>query len=152
MDPTPVNDDEWLYRSVRANSAEYKRTPEGLKVSRSAFSARDNAPSVDRSSLRNNPADTRLNASDGIVRLLTRRVREIGNIRTNPNDINSDRTYAVDAVHRPLSVANGDERDNDAHCQIECTPDIAMDNHFKRLREALARIADEQGWVVPPIE
>lgn len=152
MEPTLVDDDEWLYRAVRVGAHEYAHTPEGLRVSSAAFRDSGRRPSVDRDSLRDQPIDVRFDITDGVVKVLTRDVRAIGFIRVDPNDRSSDTTYTVDAIHRPLSTAIGDARDNDAHCQIESTPHFVVDGHFKRLREALAYLATQTGWVIPPVE
>jgi hypothetical protein len=152
MTPTPVGDHEWLYRAIPSNGTGYRMTEEGLRISASAFADRQRRPSVDRSALRADPADARLGANDGVTRLLTHDVRRIGHIRVAPNDPASARVYTVDVVHRPTSIANGDPRDNPAHCQIECRPPFANDTHYRKLIEALAKLATHQGWVIPPRE
>jgi hypothetical protein len=152
MTATPVGDHEWLYRAIPSNGKGYRMTEEGLRISASAFADRQRRPSVDRSALRTDPADARIGANDGVTRLLTHDVRRIGHIPVAPNDPASARVYTVDVVHRPTSIANGDRRDNPAHCQIEASPSFASDNHFRKLIEALAKLATHQGWVIPPRE
>lgn len=152
MEPTEVADAEWLYRAVRVDGHEYKYTPEGLRISSAAFRDVGRRPSVDRDSLRERPEDARLGITDGVVKVLTRDVRAIGHIRVNPSDPANETAYTVNAIHRPLSTENGDDRNNDAHCQIESQPHIAVDRHFKKLREALAYLANQNGWIVPPTE
>lgn len=150
MDPTSVADDEWLYRAVRANSNEYRMTEDGLRFSASAFGDRARCPSVDRSSLRPNPADARLTDTNGITRVLTRDVRALGAFRVQPDNPNCALTYTVDVRHCPESIADGGDRDNPAHCQIESTPHMAIKNHYRKLSEALAQLANIQGWIVAP--
>lgn len=152
MIPSGVADQEWLYRSIRPGSTEYRVTGDGLKISPSAFDDRHHRPSVDRSALRIRPIEARLGAGDGVTRILTGDVRRIGNIRVDPNDPTSARYYSVDVVYRPTSIAQGDFRDNPAHCRIEANPHAERPNHYRKIREALARLATEQGWVVVPIE
>ena len=152
MTPTPVADHEWLYRAIKPGSAAYRVTDDGLRISASAFADRNRRPSVDRSALRAHPTEARLGAGDGVTRLLTEDVRRIGHIRVDPSDPLSERFYSVDVVHRPTSLAQGDARDNPAHCQIESTPRIDRDRHYRKLCEALASLATRQGWVVAPTE
>lgn len=150
MEPTLVRDEEWLYRSIRANADEFKVVEGRPRFSTNAFKAADKKPSVDRSGLRADPRDARLDPSDGIAKFSAGEVRQIAGIRTNPNDKENVRTYDVDAIHRPLLVSRGADKDNFAHCQVESSPEMLVSNHVKRLKEALAILADKYGWVVGP--
>jgi hypothetical protein len=54
-------------------------------------------------------------------------------------------------MHRPIETGNADSLPvNEAHSQIEATPSIG-DARFKKLKEALARIAVKHGWLTPPV-
>lgn len=150
MEATPVGDTEDLYRAIRADSGEYALSKEGqIKFSASAFNDRYRKPSVDRSSMRTEPRDTRIAATDGVAVVKTAEVRSIRTIRVDPTKKTDERTYQVDAVHRPLPNGN-DPTQNPAHCQIECCPSIASDNHFRKLKEALALLASTRGFAVVP--
>lgn len=152
MTPTPVADHEWLYRAIKPGSTAYRMTAEGLRISASAFTDRNRRPSVDRSALRTDPTEARIGEGDGVTRILTEDVRSVGHIRVDPNDSLSEQFYSVDVIHRPTSLAQGDARDNPAHCQIESTPRIDRDRHYRKLCEALASLATRSGWVVAPTE
>ncbi len=150
MEATPVHDIEDLYRAIRADRGEFTVTADGqLKFSASAFNDRDRTPSVDRSSIRTEPRDTRINATDGVTVVRAAQVRSIRTIRIDPGKKNDDRVYQVDAIHRPLPD-DDDPAENPAHCQIECCPSIATDNHYRKLKEALALLANTRGFIVNP--
>ena len=53
--------------------------------------------------------------------------------------------YKIDVVPRPLP-------DNEAHAQIEPSPEYETKSVFRRLRERLAIIASEQEWEIPPVD
>jgi hypothetical protein len=58
--------------------------------------------------------------------------------------------HIVDAIHRPIEEGNANgEPPNDAHAQIESHPDLG-DARFKKLKEALVRIAERRGWLIAP--
>ena len=52
--------------------------------------------------------------------------------------------------HLKLDVNDPVEADNLAHCQIECNPLIESGSRFKKLKAALANLANKHGFVVPP--
>ncbi len=147
---SPVEDLEALYRAIRMDRGEFVLGKDGrIRFSASAFNDRDRTPSVDRSSLRAEPRDTRLTEADGVTAVNTGAVRAIRTIRVDPARKTDERVYQVDAIHRPLPD-DEDPTENGAHCQIECCPSIASDTHFKKLKEALALLANERGFVVLP--
>jgi len=147
---TPVEDTEDLYRAIRADRGEFTLSREGqIRFSASAFNDRGRKPSVDRSSIRTEPRDARITDTDGVTAVNTAKVRSIRTVRVDATRKTDDRTYQVDAVHRPLPD-DEDPTENPAHCQIECCPSIASDNHFKKLKEALALLANERGFVTIP--
>lgn len=93
------------------------------------------------------PKDTRKTSSDGVTSLLASQARTSCVIPiTDAKGKPTGRNYGVDVIHRPLDAPQR----NDAHCQIECDPHIANASRFKKLKEALARIATANGFVVAP--
>ena len=130
-----VSDDEWLHRRVRLG--ECKRVQPPKQVSSSAFNDTGKKPSVDRAALRP-AAQTKMEASDGVVRLLTEKVRGIGIPIDAPNPPN----FEVDVWSRA-------EPENAAHAQIEPIPNMSS-SRFYKLKEALARLAEQEDWVIEP--
>lgn len=151
MTITHVDDSELLYRAIRAGTDEYRLEADGrLRFTANAFKDSFCKPSVDRSSLRMEPRDTRFNSSDGVASLITKDVRAIGSVSVrSPDGKEVKLVYSVDVHHRPIAKSDEEPRENPAHCQIECAPEI-KNTHFKKLKEALALLATERGWVVEP--
>jgi hypothetical protein len=148
MPATIVDDTEDLYRSIRADSDEYSYQDGKVFFSSTAFDDRLMKPSVDRSSMRANPSDSRISATDGITKVLTADVRRSCRVPIIMNGTPVGE-YAVDAIHRPIEN-DPDEPDNLAHCQIECNPVIESKSRFKKLKAALAVLASQHGFVRPP--
>ncbi len=147
---TPVEDDELLFRAVRADDGEFTIEQGTLRFTANAFRDKGQKPSVDRSKHRSDPRDTRFSQSDGITSIVTRDVRDLASGPINPTAPKENHaTYEVDVIHRPLKKSDTVPKDNPAHCQIECNPEI-VSKHFKKLKEALAHLATKQGWVVEP--
>jgi hypothetical protein len=146
MTPSIVDDAEDLYRSIRAGDYSYQGGR--LFFSSTAFDDREMKPSVDRSSMRTNPADARIGPTDGIAKVLTADVRNSCKVPIVKNGVVVGE-YAVDAIHRPIEN-DPIEGDNPAHCQIECNPLIESDSRFKKLKAALANLANKHGFVVSP--
>jgi hypothetical protein len=142
MLPTKIENDELLYRALRANSDEFSDAGGALRISSSAFNDRDYKPSVDRSTIRVNPEDAKKSSTDRIVQVLTSDVRAVAGIKIT-GDKNETRTHVVDAIHRPIL----DEPMNIAHSQIECDPAFANKSRFLKLKEALARLALKSGLI-----
>ncbi|MCJ2140260.1 hypothetical protein [Methylobacterium sp. E-066] len=150
MTPTKVENDEFLYRSIRANPSEpeeYSYASGKLIISVSAFNDRGNKPSVDRSLLRDKPEEAKKNSSDGVAALLAEDVRNIKGVKVTA-ERTDERTYYVDAIHRPLLA----DPVNLAHCQVECDPELANPSRFRKIKEALAIIATKHGFVIDPAE
>ena len=149
-----VSDEEDLYRRVRASLSEdedeyyYNEHDDRPIITRNAFRDRDKEPSVDRAKLKSfNPHLSKINESDGIVTLVTRDVRGIGDVVT----ITEDETKVEHAV----DVQPDPEEDNEANALIGVLPEFLgskskQKNVFKLLRISLARLATENGWTVPP--
>jgi len=152
-----IYDDEELYRSVRSNlhsntqDEEYVYDDENrLRFRINAFRDRKKEPSIDRAKLRNfNPSSARLSPTDGIVSLIAKDVRSIGDIvtRTDPEDI----VHAVDIIYDPRY----EPPKNLAHSRIIVKPEFfgsssKQKKSFKLLQIALARLATKNGWTLPP--
>lgn len=148
VEPTCVDNEEALYRSVRPNSDEYHYDSGKLQITYRAFQDKNLRPSVDRAKLRLfNPESSKLGTSDGIVTLIAQEVRNIGEVTTRVSDV-ENKKHAVDVIHRP-------ENDNPSHSQIEVAPHFfgssnKQDKAFKLLRISLARLATERGWTLEP--
>jgi hypothetical protein len=148
MDASIIDDSEDLYRSVRADSNEYSYQSGKLLFSSTAFDDRSMKPSVDRSAIRTDPTEARRNPTDGIAKILTKDVRQCCSVPIIKNGTPVG-DHAVDAIHHPIE--NGPvEPDNLAHSQIECNPIIESGSRFRRLKEALAKLANAHGFVVSP--
>jgi hypothetical protein len=146
---TRVEDEELLYRAVRAGSNEFTAERGVLRITVNAFADRSQKPSVDRSAHRSDPRATRFRSEDGVTSVVTRDVRAITSIQVKPSDPKDGSSYAIDAIHRPIAMSVEVPTGNSAHCQIESDPTITP-NHYKKLKEALAFLATKSGWVVEP--
>ena len=147
MTPMHVYDSDALYRSVR--DGEYTTRNGRVAFSASAFSDRERKPSVDTSSIRKDPKESRKSSADGVAKLVAGDVRKTCKISIFDNKGRPTGQHSVDVLHRPIEN-DPNEPDNLAHCQIECYPTIDNDNRFKRLKEALAAMASQYGWLVEP--
>jgi hypothetical protein len=147
-----VSDEEELYRSVRGTLRDeeyyYDEYDRRLIITQNAFRDRDREPSVDRAKLKNfDPLQSKFSETDGIVTLVTKNVRGIGDVVTN--------TEGGAKVEHAVDVKPDPKDDNEAHSLIVVTPDFFGSNNkqknvFKLLRISLARLATEKGWTVPP--
>lgn len=143
-----VEDDEVLYRNV---SSECFSIADGaLRLTSTAFNDRRQKPSVDRARLCGaNPAFTKKKPTDGVVSLTALSVRQIADVVQNDKHGRSILVHAVDAIPDPVK----DDPmlpDNPAHALIIATPDFESDKVFKKLKESLARIASQGGWLIEP--
>ena len=142
MSADRVEDEEVLYRNVRLDDC-FRSGPE--KVRSSAFMDRERKPSVDRAELcDHNPFYTR-RGSDGVVSLLAGEVRQIGDVVLQA----PLRVYEVDVQPDPIKD-HPELPDNPAHARIYLRPDSDNDKLFRRLRIALARLANQRPWEVEP--
>lgn len=105
-------------------------------ISSAAFNDRTFKPSIDLSRLCNNSPRHELEIQRGILKLVYSEIMTCSEL-TAGNDVK----YSVNVHHRP-------EETNFSHCQIESSPEFANRNHFRKLRESLARIAD---WHIKPL-
>ena len=149
-----IHDNEELYRSVRAKieDGEYYYNEGKLVITSQAFRDRKQEPSVDRAKLRNfSPFLSKKSDTDGIVSIITKDVRSIGDVSTTTDDRRVT-THSVDVIYDPIY----DEPKNLAHSQITVKPEFfgsnnKQKNSFRLLRIALARLATENGWTLKPL-
>lgn len=148
-----VDDDEKLFRRIPkldpAGVALYSVVSGKVKFSSSAFNDRSMQPSVDREGLRSGSAEgIRRSVDDGVATLRARAVRTLRPpIQSQPPKQPGQPkpalvTHATDVVARPLKL-------NCAHAEVHTDPAVTK-AAFKRLKEALVRIAESSGWHVAP--
>jgi len=146
-----VSDEEELYRNVRGN-LEYEEyfydpTTGRLTFLPKAFQDREKEPSIDRAKSRNfDPEQSRISEENGIVTLITREVRQIGNVVTNDNE---------GRVNHAVDVSADPTPENQAHARIVVAPEFfgsesKKQKAFRLLRIALARLATRSGWTLEP--
>lgn len=138
-----VGDSETLYRRFVLDNYPLDSTGKRT-VSSQAFTDRDMEVSVDRAELvENNPNRTKENQSDGIIGLAALVVREISTVQSLDKKGKLDKRYAVDVIPKP-------ELNHEAHAVIIAIPEYSNDKIFRRLREALAIIANNNGVLSEP--
>ena len=140
-----VEDVEVIFRSVPDNPIMFQTQSDGRPhFSTSAFNDRERQPSVDRACLTNGqPVSSRLTPESGVASLIVARARAIQTVRTLDSKQCVVFSHQVDVVHVPLV-------ENYAHAQVQASPTPSTDTVFKRLKEALCRLADVGGWAHPP--
>ena len=143
----PVQNDEILYRSVRGKEGKEYTTKSNGKpdFNYEAFKATNRKPSVDRAILRDHPSLSLLSDTDGIVSLIAGQVRAIKSVERPEGGA---AVYAVDVIFAPTM-------ENSAHAEIILIPEYFGSRNRQRLayrllRIALALLADESGWTLPP--
>lgn len=143
-----VDNTEGLFRAVRNRPGQdYKEQPDGtLKVASSAFNDSSMQPSVNREVLKPVPTETKFSADDGVVRLIAEDVRAIDTIKI---DANGNKIYEIDVIHRPITDTE-EQPGNNAHAQVEHTPGNMTKNKFRKLKEALAFLANQRDWIIKP--
>jgi hypothetical protein len=151
---SPVGDDEWLFRSIRADPSEFV-TKDGKRIVQPrAFADAAKEPSVDRACLcEDEPEHARKSDTDGVVSFQTNRVRQVHVVKGDPKGPPAKLTkYSVDVHPEPVYKDNPhDLPENLAHAVARAAPTITSDKVFRRLRESLARIATEHGvWRIEP--
>lgn len=125
-----VDDDEVLYRRVPQGRGWLEHNERGDCVwTSAAFSDRNNETSVDRAARVNSPVDSQEEATDGVLILIASGVRAM--------DAGGGRKADVFAAPPPPE-----------HAQIRLDPRSASNEHFKKLKERLKRIA--RGWAITP--
>lgn len=147
-----VEDAEQLFRRVANVSGMYVETGDGLRLSSSAFNDAGRQPSVDRALLRDgDPNRSKTSATQGIAMLLTREVRAIAEVVQRDSRGGTRFVYTIDVIASPIEPDNEAHPDyNPAHALIVSAPAFESEGTFKRLKECLARLASQHGWLVRP--
>lgn len=152
--PTPVtvvDDHEELIRRIPADSSCYDSSDGTLRLSSTAFNDPERMPSVDRRKMRASLDDCKNHPSDGLLLLIAREVRAINLPQIEAKGKPAANAHKIDVMHRPIEAGNRDALPvNGAHSQIETTPSLG-DARFKKLKEALARLAEKHGWLASPV-
>lgn len=141
-----VWDEEVLYRCVFYGRNLYQIQGNTATISSQAFADQAMYPSVDRAGLcDNNPCYSQKNEKDAVVSLITKDVRLINSVIQNNSKGEPEFTYKIDVLPRPLE-------NNQAHAQIEPSPEYRNQTPFRKLRERLAYLANQRGWEIEPYE
>lgn len=149
-----VENDEVIFRRVsrvRLPSGQvcYEVTSSGIQFSHAAFNDAHKRPSVDRACLcDDDPHHARESVDDGIVALVVSSVRQLTpvvqrHIDPGPPRREIETPLAPDVIADPIDG-------NDAHAVIVTNPLLESPSAFKRLKEALARLATAAGWRIEP--
>lgn len=105
---------------------------------------------MDRANIRG-PEDSKRSASDGIVALIVGSIRKLNPVKAGPTEKPVD--YLIDVVARPEEpTAENNWVANPAHAQIESATEYCSDKHFKKVKERLAYLATQSGWLLEPAE
>jgi hypothetical protein len=142
----PVSDDEQVLRRVSARSATFRDGQ--WKVSSEAFNDPSLKPSVNRAILRT-AQQTQLEPTQGVCQLHVQQIRAITTVLQEPSKV----PYKVDVIPRPIRADNPDgEPENLSHAQVEVEPAFSNPSRFKKLKDALSRLASESAWAIKPTE
>lgn len=141
---------ELLHRSINPEDVIY--TEGAWSLSTTAFNDRNKKPSVDRVAIRPDAHQTKRGPDCGVVALLTHEVRVEALVPLPPDTPASDTSnYVVDVFARPIEKDNPPgEPENRSHAQIESAPE-PTGSRFRKLKEALCRLAERRGFVVAPV-
>ena len=142
LQPTDfVENDEILYRSIRANAYEYKNGK--LQLLSIAFNDSMMQPSVDRAKLcGNDPSYTKKSLNDGVISFPAKLIRAID---TNSAGEQSEIIYILDVIASP-------SRKNKAHAHISSDPACQNVKHFEqKIKHSLKRtINNHLNWEIIP--
>jgi hypothetical protein len=142
-----VDDDEVLYRRVPHRPNHFRHENGRIRVTSQAFSDRRFRPSVDRATLcGNDPTSTQTDPTDAVASLITFQVRGIDTVEQRDERGEVVIRHAIDVEPNPI---RNDPvlPDNPAHAEIYAIPEMRNERTFRRLREALAMLAE---WQIPP--
>lgn len=141
-----VGDEEVLYRCVFYGRNLYQIQGNTAIISSQAFADREMCPSIDRADLcDNNACYSQKDEKDAVVSLITKDVRLIDTVIQNNPKGEPEFTYKIDVLPRPFE-------DNQAHAQIEPSPEYRNKTPFRKLLERLANLAEQRGWEIEPYE
>ena len=136
-----VADNELLYRSIRLIENNFRKESDGtVRLSSQAFTDRSKEPSVYRHNLCESPPygnPPRLGETDAVAGLIA------ATIRRNSPLLHQGDEYQIDIRPEP--------EDHLAHAVVFARPEFPNDKPFRRLRELLTKII-EQEWPIPPNE
>jgi hypothetical protein len=150
MSSAPVENNEILHRSVPCDAVVW--TPDGWHLTSEAFNDRGMAPSVDRRAIRPLAEESKLSPTDGIAQLLAAEVRECDQVVHNPDVPAPEQVrYKLDVEPDPIREGNAEGRvPNLSHALIKSAPTVASKSRFKKIKEALCRLARRREWVIRP--
>jgi hypothetical protein len=138
-----VADDEALYRRVLPGRSYYTVVGGVATPSSQAFTDRRRRPSVDRARLLGgDPRFTQGDTANAVLHLMACDIRGVGTVTQMDDKGRPVLTHALDVKPEPLP-------DNPAHAQVQATPELANERTYRRMLEALARLAQ---WSIPPQE
>lgn len=146
-----VSDWELLYRSIRKSEIAPVDSERGFRVSSAAFNDVNRRPSVDRALLRSSAQVSKRGATDAIAGLISAHVRLIQVDQPIPSDTPKDapkKQYLIDVKPRPIFDPHPER--NLAHSQVESNPAFDSDSRFKKLKEKLARLAEQRPLEIEP--
>lgn len=92
--------------------------------------------------LGHDPSRTQQAPGNAVLQLIAAEVRAIGDVEQRDHQGRILRRHVLDVEPVPLA-------DNPAHAEIYAMPDIESKGTYRRMLEALARIAE---WAIPPVE
>jgi hypothetical protein len=145
-----VDDDEQLYRRIQERIGDqlcYRVENGRISFSQAAFNDPAKSPSVDRAILKYgaDPHLSRKSVHDGIVSLQAAAIRRLGSTiqQFDSKGRPTAEKYDVDVTPDP-------KLGNCSHALVIMSPATFGSGTFKRLKEGLARLADEAGWTVEP--
>jgi len=150
MSHAPVEDDEILHRSVPAAAVHW--VSGGWRLSSEAFNDRRMRPSVDRHHLRPDAVDSKRSENDGVAQLVAGEIRACDKVIHNADAAPGQQiTYQLDVCPDPIADDNPEGlAPNPAHAVIASHPAVASGSRFKKVKEALCRLAERRDWVIRP--
>lgn len=142
-----VADEEDLYRRVppaSGNSLCYQVDNGRVIFKTGAFNDSAKRPSVDRATFRQfDPNRTRRTAEDGVVVLRAEAIRKLGPMTQSDDRGKLVSKHLVDVSPEPIFFSNC------SHAEVISQPELGSSG-FKRLKDALVRLANEASWHVQP--
>ena len=142
-----VADDEDLYRRVppASGSSLCYQVDNGRVIFKTgAFNDSAKRPSVDRAIFRLfDPNRTRLTSDDGVIVLRAEAIRKLGPMTQSDYRGKPVTKHLVDVSPKPIFFSNC------SHAEVNSQPELGS-NGFRRLKDALVRLANEASWHVHP--
>ena len=132
-----------------------QRGQDGWRLTSEAFNDPILKPSVDRASIRTNAADSLRGVGHGIAQLLTVEVRACKKVIQNPWAKNPAEQIPYKLLVTADPVEDGNAQGlppNPSHALIETDPALANPSRFRKVKDALCRLAEQRPWVVQPAQ